>query len=92
MATRTVTSRITGRVQGVGFRVWVQREASRRGVCGWVRNRADGSVETFFTGEEEAVTDLMLQCYVGPAGSRVTEMVTDPAKGEADGFEILPTE
>ncbi|MDA0339125.1 MAG: acylphosphatase [Proteobacteria bacterium] len=89
MATRTVKSRITGRVQGVGFRAWVLREARKRHLNGWVRNRNDGSVEAVFSGDFEDVTDMMLNCYIGPVGSRVTEMVTDPYAGEVGvGFEV----
>ncbi len=69
---RTVKSRIRGRVQGVGFRAWVLREASRRGIRGWVRNRADGSVEALFSGPNEDDIDMMMACYLGPPGARVS--------------------
>ncbi|HWC92003.1 MAG TPA: acylphosphatase, partial [Pseudolabrys sp.] len=46
---------IRGRVQGVGFRAFVEHEALKRGVAGWVRNRRDGSVEAVFSGAPEAV-------------------------------------
>ena len=89
MATRTVKSRITGRVQGVGFRAWVLREARKRNLNGWVRNQSDGGVEAVFSGDFEDVTDMMLCCYIGPPGSRVTEMVTDPYIGDVgEGFRI----
>ncbi|MGE0666353.1 MAG: acylphosphatase [Sphingomonadales bacterium] len=89
---RTVKSRIRGRVQGVGFRAWVLREATGRGLNGWVRNRADGSVEALFSGSNEIVIDMMMACYLGPPGSRVTEVISDPSSEDAgDGFEIRAT-
>ncbi len=89
---RTVKSRIRGRVQGVGFRAWAQREATKRGIRGWVRNRGDGSVEALFSGPNEDVIDMMMACYLGPAGAKVNEVVSDPCKeAPGDGFEIRPT-
>ena len=90
---RTVKSRIRGRVQGVGFRAWVLREATRRGISGWVRNRSDGSVEALFSGPNEVVIDMMMACYLGPPGAKVTEVVSDPCSESAgDAFDIRATE
>ncbi len=90
---RTVKSRIRGQVQGVGFRAWVVREASRRGIRGWVRNRSDGSVEALFSGPNEDVIEMMMACYLGPPGSKVSEVVSDPSRDAAgEGFEIRATE
>lgn len=90
---RTVKSRIRGQVQGVGFRAWVVREASRRGIRGWVRNRSDGSVEALFSGPNEDVIDMMMACYLGPPGSKVSEVVSDPSREEpGEGFGIRATE
>ena len=50
---RSARLRITGRVQGVGYRVWALRMASRLGLRGWVRNRSDGSVEALVIGEDD---------------------------------------
>ncbi len=89
---RTVKSRIRGRVQGVGFRMWVLREATRRGLRGWVRNRADGSVEALFSGDNEQVVEMMMACYLGPPGSKVSEVMSDPSKDDpGPGFEIRET-
>jgi acylphosphatase len=89
---RTVKSRIRGHVQGVGFRAWVLREASRRGLRGWVRNRADGSVEALFSGPNEDVIDMMMACYLGPPGSKVSEVVSDPSRDEpGNAFEVRET-
>jgi len=84
--------RIRGRVQGVGYRAWLVREASRRGVVGWVRNRRDGSVEALVAGEEAAVRDLVEACRRGPPAARVEAVETAPAEGAGlDGFVELPT-
>ncbi len=89
MATRTVISRVSGHVQGVGFRVWVMREAQARGVNGWVRNCPDGTVEAVFSGEPEAVIEMQMRCYVGPSASRPTSVVSDPFNDiPGEGFEI----
>ena len=84
--------RIEGRVQGVGYRDWMRREAARLGVAGWVRNRADGSVEALVGGEEGAVQALITACRRGPPLARVdriTETLAEPP--EAPGFEKRPS-
>ncbi len=87
--------RITGRVQGVGFRAFVADEAEARGLIGWVRNRVDGSVEAVIAGEYDVVDDLIAACRRGPRGARVDNIAIEDA-GERDftarsGFEILRT-
>jgi acylphosphatase len=75
---------IRGRVQGVGYRDWMVREADRLGVQGWVRNRADGAVEALVDGEEAAVQALLSACRRGPLLARVeeiTEEFSDPPEG-----------
>jgi acylphosphatase len=62
---------IRGRVQGVGFRMWVEDEALRRGLEGWVRNRRDGAVEAVFSGPDDRVADMIATCHHGPRGARV---------------------
>jgi acylphosphatase len=62
---------ITGRVQGVGFRAWTRREARRRGLRGWVRNRSDGSVEALLIGDAASVDSLAEACRHGPITARV---------------------
>jgi acylphosphatase len=84
--------RIEGRVQGVGYRDWMQREAERLGLQGWVRNRPDGSVQALVAGEEGAVQALLTACRRGPLMARVDrieEALTDPP--EEPGFRKLPT-
>jgi acylphosphatase len=62
---------VRGRVQGVGFRVFVEDAAEARALEGWVRNRRDGSVEAVFAGREEAVAAVIATCRMGPRGARV---------------------
>ena len=62
---------VTGLVQGVFFRDSVRRKAEREGVAGWVRNRADGSVEAVFEGSPEAVERLVAYSHEGPRGAQV---------------------
>lgn len=84
--------RIQGRVQGVGYRDWLVREAERLGLSGWVRNRADGSVEAVIAGDEPAVQALLTACRRGPRMARVDgieESFCDLP--EEPGFHRLPT-
>jgi acylphosphatase len=62
---------IRGRVQGVGYRAWIEVAAVECGIQGWVRNRRDGSVEALFVGAEEVVAAMIAQCRSGPPGARV---------------------
>ena len=85
--------RITGRVQGVGFRYAMQSEAARRGLSGWVRNRRDGSVEALVQGEAGAVEALVDWARRGPPGARIDALRSEAAEGETPpaGFELKPT-
>jgi acylphosphatase len=62
---------IRGRVQGVGYRGWIEVMALERGLQGWVRNRRDGSVEVLFIGLHGAVSAMIEACRRGPPGARV---------------------
>jgi acylphosphatase len=62
---------VHGRVQGVGYRAFVEYEALMRGVEGWVRNRRDGTVEAVLMGEEAVVRDMIEACRRGPFAARV---------------------
>ena len=63
--------RITGRVQGVAYRDWMVRAARAAGVVGWVRNRADGSVEALVAGPPGVVEALITSCHQGSSAARV---------------------
>ena len=78
--------RVWGSVQGVFFRATCAREAERRGLTGWVRNVADGSVEAAFEGEVDAVEAMTTWCRRGPDGARVdgVEAADEPPEGLAD--------
>ena len=84
--------RIFGRVQGVGFRYYMRREARRRGVSGWVRNRNDGSVEAMVQGPREAVDGLVDWARKGPPSARVTDVQVSEGSGDYRSFETRPTE
>ena len=71
---KALSVRVTGRVQGVGFRWWTVHEALARGLDGWVRNRSDGSVETLLAGADRQVEDMVQVLHKGPPGARVDDM------------------
>jgi len=84
--------RITGRVQRVGYRDWLVREAGAAGLSGWVRNRADGSVEALLSGEEAAVGAVLLAARRGPPAARVDRIEESFAPPpEEPGFQRRPT-
>ncbi len=88
----TVRLRITGRVQGVGYRLWMTRTAARLGLRGWVRNRTDGSVEALVMGRPEAVAVMIEASRKGPFGAQVTDVSVTPDKDDGSvGFASRPT-
>lgn len=88
-AIRHVT--IRGRVQGVGYRAWVEYQAIRDGLDGWVRNRADGSVEAIVAGPSADVDAIIVWARGGPPDATVTEVRVEAMSGEFSGFDIAPT-
>jgi len=70
---------VSGRVQGVGFRWFVEREAATLGITGWVRNRDDGRVEVMATGTLEQLSALDARLREGPRAARVDEVAVSPA-------------
>jgi acylphosphatase len=90
--------RITGRVQGVGYRAWVEHRARAHGLEGWVRNRRDGSVEALFAGPADVVADMIALCRRGPSSARVEAVTEEPADADAlnlreagERFSVLGT-
>ena len=75
---------IRGRVQGVGYRAFVDHEARTRDLEGWVRNLRDGSVEAVFAGPVEVVTAMIATCARGPSLARV-----DAVKEDSDNSDSL---
>jgi len=84
---------ITGRVQGVGYRDWAMATGQRLGLNGWVRNRADGSVEALVVGDDDAVGKMIEACRRGPALARVDAVDVEPVDLDVlpSGFMRLPT-
>jgi acylphosphatase len=78
-----------GRVQGVFFRDSTRREAERRGVAGWARNTADGTVEAVFEGDPDAVDAMVAFVRAGPGHSSVSEVEVHKEDPEhLSGFDI----
>ena len=69
-----VFCRISGRVQGVGFRVWTKNKAEDYSLTGWVKNCEDGTVECEFSGEKEVIYSFLKQCRKGPILSSVKKI------------------
>ncbi len=88
----TVHVRIDGRVQGVGYRAWVERTADQLGLYGWVRNRNDGSVEAVFSGPQTVVDDMVGRCEIGPRSAAVSKVEVSASTGTFAGFEVRATE
>ncbi|MCP1335226.1 acylphosphatase [Futiania mangrovi] len=84
---------VRGRVQGVGFRAFVERRAQMLGLSGWVRNRADGSVEAVAAGPQESLDDLVAACREGPRAARVSavEVLAEADAPQTRDFAVRPT-
>jgi acylphosphatase len=91
MATRQI--RVSGRVQGVGYRASLQEKAQALGLTGWVRNRYDGTVEALLQGSAQSVEELIAWARRGPTAARVTEVLVTEAGAEPAHarFEVRPT-
>jgi acylphosphatase len=85
--------RVSGRVQGVGYRVSLQDEAQKHDISGWVRNRSDGRVEALLQGSPEAVEALIAWARRGPPGAHVSDVAVASATEDfaLRGFELRPT-
>jgi acylphosphatase len=84
--------RVEGRVQGVGFRWWLQGRARELGLRGWVRNRRDGGVEVLAIGAAAAIAQLVESCHRGPSAAEVRSVATEAASDDgSQGFEQKAT-
>jgi len=95
---RIVRVTFHGRVQGVGFRAFVEEEAVQRGLEGWVRNRRDGSVEALFAGTPQVIDEMIEACGRGPSVAKVHRIDTVEAaaaelaqRGPGERFSLLRT-
>ncbi|MDX8538864.1 acylphosphatase [Mesorhizobium abyssinicae] len=88
---RAVRARISGKVQGVSYRVWTRGEAMRLGLTGWVRNERDGSVSALIAGADGAVTAMIERLWQGPRGASVAKVeIAESAGDDAPGdFRIV---
>ncbi|WP_460795659.1 acylphosphatase [Microbacterium sp. GXF0217] len=88
----SIRVRVTGRVQGVGYRWFVNDLAAAGGIAGWVRNRHDGSVEAELHGEALKIDGMLDAMSRGPRSARIDDLeVTEIPEHAFDGFEIRPT-
>lgn len=87
----TISVTVTGRVQGVGFRAATVRQAHSLKINGWVRNNADGSVETLLQGPHEAIDQMLSWLLMGPPTARVDQVDTNEVITERqfDRFEQI---
>jgi acylphosphatase len=87
--------KVSGRVQGVGYRDALREQALANGITGWVRNRRDGTVEAILQGDAAAVDAVIAWARRGPPAASVSRLVERAASGEYDqpyiGFDRLPT-
>lgn len=87
-----MTALVTGRVQGVGFRWWVRRQAELLALTGWVMNGDDErSVELVAEGRPDSLDEFERKLNTGPSGARIEAVSArrEPASGEFDGFGIV---
>jgi acylphosphatase len=89
---------IRGRVQGIGYRAWLEDQARASGLEGWVRNRRDGTVEALFSGRATVVADMVALCRHGPPSARVEGVISETADQDqlklrhaGERFSVLPT-
>ncbi len=82
---------ISGRVQGVFFRLETKKAAARYGVFGWVKNQRDGTVAVVFEGSKENVDSILAWCKQGPPIAKVlnVDLEWEEYKGEFNSFEMI---
>ncbi len=92
MTSSTLRVIVHGTVQGVGYRAWTEYKARQRNLDGWVRNRADGTVEALVSGPNAAVEKLVALCMKGSPGAIVRDVEMHKAEAPAEkGFKRRPT-
>lgn len=89
---------ISGRVQGVGYRSWLEQQAQASKLEGWVRNRRDGCVEALFAGPAGVVAEMVALCRHGPPSAHVENVTRETADEQqlnlrrpGESFSVLPT-
>ncbi len=87
---QSLSAHVRGRVQGVGYRHFVWKQAAGRGLRGWVRNEPDGSVRLVAEGSREALESFLEAVRRGPVAARVTDVQVHwgPAAGHFEDFEV----
>lgn len=82
---------ISGRVQGVCFRMVAEEEATNRRLTGWVRNLPSGQVEALFEGEKKSIEEMIQWCHKGPPAAKVADvkMEWEPYRGDFKDFRTL---
>ena len=85
---------ISGKVQGVGFRYWLYKEAKQRNIDGWVRNKISGEVEALLIGNDVEISNLIKLCEKGPPSSEVTKVKVQNYQKEylKKSFDIINNE
>jgi len=82
---------ISGRVQGVCFRMYAEEEAVGRGLTGWIRNLPSGQVETLLEGDKKAIEEMVQWCHKGPPAAKVTrvEVEWETYRGDFNDFRTV---
>ena len=82
---------ISGKVQGVGFRYWMQNLAINNNISGWVKNKLSGDVEALIIGQEKEVQKLIKQCKIGPSSATIQNIQINDYDQDysKEGFNIL---
>ena len=85
---------ISGRVQGIGFRYWLQSIAIEKNIFGWVKNKISGDVEVLIVGNEQEVKNMIKLCEKGPLASRVDHVKVNEYKKDylKKSFDIIKSD
>ncbi len=83
---------ISGKVQGVGFRIWTREQALKLNITGWVKNLTNGNVQACLNGTEQNINELIKLCHIGPKNSHVLSVVKEVnslPNMQYDNFSII---